>query len=280
MKKASLLLILIFLLTQLLGLYLGSEYVKMLNARLVQPVFSDPESIQNSIYLFTAIPIVTAFIILVIKFREEFFRVIELSVIFFCSWITFDLLIGTSMFPLPLGLFLALLLVGWRILRPTILNQNITLITSASGVGAVLGASLGIFPCILLMVFLSIYDYISVFITRHMVFIGRKLVRSSSAMVISAPSDLRAFLSSKDLPPEEVSKRMLHLGGGDIVVPLMFTVSVFSSYGVISSLSVIASSAGGLALLMLYLSKRPEVTLPGLPFICSGCLLGFFLSTL
>lgn len=275
--RAAAVLLLLFLSVQLLGLVAGDRYLDLMEEGETEPLFSNPQSPWNSLYLFAALLPLTLFVILLLKFRRRWFRVFELMVVFLCCWLTLDLLIGIQLGWVSSGLLLSLLLVGWRVLKPTHLNRDLVLVLSAVGVGAVLGVSLGLAPSLLLLALFSAYDYFSVFISRHMVFMAKRLVPSSSSLLLSVPKDLREFV--KEGKPERVGKgRVLYLGGGDLILPLVFSTSVLSAEGVPSSFLVSLFSSLFLLFLLLLLSRRPGMVLPGLPFLSTGCLLGFLLS--
>jgi len=68
---------------------------------------------------------------------------------------------------------MAIALTLWKVFRPTILNQNIAAMISGAGVGALLGASFGIVPSLLFLIILCVYDFVSVFITKHMITLAK-----------------------------------------------------------------------------------------------------------
>ncbi len=277
--KAVAVLLLLFLSVQLLGLLTGVRYLELMESGEAEPLFSNPQSPWNSLYLFAALLPLTLLVILLLKFRRRWFRAFELTVVFLCCWLTLDLLVGFQLGWFSSGLLLSLLLVGWRAYRPIHLNRDLVLVFSAAGVGSVLGVSMGLAPGLLLLALFSAYDYFSVFISRHMVFMAKRLVPSSSSLLLSVPKDLREFL--EEGKPERVGGgRVLYLGGGDLILPLVFSASVLSAEGLPSSLLVSLSSSLFLLLLLLLLSRRPGRILPGLPFLSVGCLLGFLLSRL
>ncbi len=276
--RAAAILLLLFLTVQMLGLLAGNRYLSLVSSGEAKPLFSDPQSPWNSLYLFAALLPLTLLVILLLRFRRNWFRAFELLVTFFCCWLTLDLLAGMQVGWLSSGFLLSLLLAGWRVARPTPLNQDLVLILSASGVGAVLGASLGVVPSLLLLALFSVYDCVSVFVTRHMVFMAKRLLPSSSSLFLSVPSELRAFVRGGRWKGR--GKGVLHLGGGDLLLPLVFSVSVLEAEGLRSALLVSLSSSLFLFLLFLLLLRRPGTILPGLPLLSLGSLLGFFLSRL
>ncbi|MCQ8898120.1 MAG: presenilin family intramembrane aspartyl protease [Hadesarchaea archaeon] len=277
--RAAAVLLLLFLTVQLLGLLAGSRYLDFVNSGEAEPLFSNPQSPWNSLYLFAVLLPLTLLVILLLKFRRSWFRAFELLVVFLCCWLTLDLLVGIQVGWLSSGFLLSLLLVGWRVARPTPLTQDLVLVLSASGVGAVLGVSLGLAPSLLLLALFSAYDYFSVFVSRHMVFMAKRLVPSSSSLLLSVPSELRDFVR-RGRAGKRAGGRALHLGGGDLILPLVFSSSVLSAEGLAGSLLVSLFSSLFLLLLLLLLSRRPGTILPGLPLLSLGCLIGFLLSRL
>lgn len=277
--KAVAVLLFLFLAVQLLGLMVGSRYLELVEEKEAELLFSNPQSLWNSLYLFAALLPLTLLVLFLLRFRAEWFRIFESVVIFFCCWLTLDLLIGMGWNRFSLGLPLSLLLVGWRITRPSHLNGDLVLVLSSAGVGAVLGVSLGPLPGILLLALFSVYDYFSVFVSKHMVFMAKRLIPFSSSLLLSVPKDLKEFLK-EGKPLEGGRGKVFYLGGGDLILPLLFSASVFACEGLLPSLLVSLSSSLFLLFLLLLLSRKPGKILPGLPFLSAGCLLGYLFSKL
>ncbi|NIM46836.1 MAG: hypothetical protein GTN40_01615 [Candidatus Aenigmarchaeota archaeon] len=306
--KSILVIILIFLIIQTIGLYVGNEYTEIINQAIEAGEIEErpgiipgvsPERAENSIFLFGFIIITTVGILLIIKFKKSFLKGVEAFVIFGSSWLTFLFLIP---FPiqvvwerfiayllLPLGsigfiLFnvltlnslLALVLTAWKVFRPTIISQNVAAIIAGSGAGAVLGVSLGIAPCIIFMMILSVYDFVSVFITKHMVKMAKAITEKPMAFTIAAP---HKFKKAKYIPHKKGKKKVhvFQLGLGDIIIPLMFSVSILNKFTIFHSIITVIGSLIGLLLLTIYITRKPRA-LPALPFVCTGALVGYLIS--
>jgi presenilin-like A22 family membrane protease len=285
--KTVFVLIAFFLITQFLGLYVGSQYTGYIN-QLIQvgelekrpeiiPGVS-PESIDTSLFLFGYIMVSTAVILILIKIKKSIIRILEAIVIFTASWFVFDILIPVDIWYLSLGFFLALVLTAWKMLRPSIISQDVAAIISGAGVGALLGASLGVLPSIVFMLILSCYDFISVFITKHMIHMAKALTERPTAFTIAAPHKFKklTYIATKG------AKKKVHifqLGVGDMVIPLMFSVSVLNNFSLINAISAIIGSAIALLSLIYFMSKKPQ-PLPALPFITFGTFAGFLISLL
>jgi presenilin-like A22 family membrane protease len=165
-KQVFAVLALIFISVQVIGVFTAMQYMNFINAGEIQPVFQNPNDVSNSFILIFYILIMTGVLLLIIKYKKSLIRVLEAIAIFFASALVFDML-----FPqfLGLGELLALGLTALKIFKPSYLTQNLALVFSVAGAGAVLGVSLGVTASIVLMLLLSVYDFISVFITKHMV---------------------------------------------------------------------------------------------------------------
>lgn len=267
-----------FLVTQLLGLYVGSQYLGFIEFGELPPVFENPESIGNPLMLFAYMLISTLGILLLVKFWKPSIRGLEAFVVFFSSWITFDFLLPLAFGPVSLGFLLAAALTAWKFFRPTITSQNVAAVISGAGVGAILGASFGIAPSLLFLVILCIYDFVSVFITKHMVTLAKELTKIPMAFTIASPHKFKkaTYVGIKN---KKQKFHVFQLGVGDMVIPLMFSISLMRRFPITSSLLSIMGSATALVLLIYYMSKRPR-PLPALPFISVGTLSGFIISML
>jgi presenilin-like A22 family membrane protease len=278
--KTAFTIVAIFLVTQLLGLYVGTQYLAEIEAGVLPSAFENPENITNSFMLFIYIIASTVGILLVVKFWRPSIRVLEALVVFFSSWITFDFLIPIGIWYFSLGFILAIALTAWKALRPTILSQNVAAVFSGAGAGALLGASFGVVPSLLFLIMLCIYDFVSVFITKHMVHLARELTKVPTAFTIASP---HKFKKAKYFKIKGRRKRkMIHvfqLGVGDIVIPLMFSISLLRSFTIVNSILTIIGSTVALLLLIYHMSNNPK-PLPALPFITVGTLAGFMISML
>jgi len=245
--KTAFLIVAIFLVTQLLGLYVGIQFLGEIEAGKQEPVFEDPDYIGNSFLLFIYIVVFTIAILLVVRFWKPSIRVLEALVVFMSSWITFEfsipILIPVGYWVFSLGFFLAIALTAWKALRPTILSQNVAAVISGAGAAALLGASFGVVPSLLFLVLLCIYDFVSVFITKHMIHLAKELTKIPMAFTIASP---HKFKKAKYFGVGGQRKRkkihIFQLGVGDIVIPLMFSISLLRSYTIVGSLLTIAGS--------------------------------------
>ena len=267
-----------FLITQLLGLYVGIQYLGLIEYGEIPPVFENPESLGNPLLLFVYMMVSTAVILMLVRYWKPSIRGLEAFVVFFSSWLTFDFIFPVAVGYFSLGLFMAIALTVWKFFRPTILSQNVAAIISGAGVGALLGASFGIVPSLVFLVILCAYDFVSVFITKHMITLAKALTKTPTAFTIASP---HKFKKTTKVGVKGIKKKfhVFQLGVGDMVIPLMFSISLLRDFPVISSLITMLGSTVALLLLIYFMSKRPR-PLPALPFISLGTLSGFIVSML
>jgi presenilin-like A22 family membrane protease len=280
-KNIALFFLITFLLVQALGLYIGNQYLGLIQTGSASPVFDNPEKPGNSIFLFVWILIGTGVMILAVKFWKFSIRIIEVAAIFFASTVTFMVLVPNQILGIPLGILLALALTAWKVLRPSFLSQNLSLIFSVAGAGAIIGASLGILPSLIFIVLLSVYDFTAVFITKHMVYIAKEITKRPTAFTLAFPYKFKKPVKLT-VGKKNVKKKfhVFQLGGGDVAIPLIFSVSILSSFSLGQALLSTIGSAVALGLLIYFSAKKPGRVLPALPFICAGSILGFLISLL
>ncbi|MCX6801286.1 MAG: presenilin family intramembrane aspartyl protease [Candidatus Diapherotrites archaeon] len=246
-NRAFFLLLGVFIATEFIGLTVAHSLAKTIE---IQPIFgetiNDPI---NAAYLFGTIIVMTALILLLLKFRQKrnFLLIIESLAVLSTSIIVFGVAIGDY------AIIAALLLIMLRHLhRENIWLRNFVGIIAIAGAGAYIGISLGLLPILIFITALSCYDIIAVFGTKHMVSIGKEVSRGNFAFTIALPTKEHKF----------------ELGNGDLVIPLMVASGIMVNGPFRNNLAVsalcIASSFIGLAYSIETVSKK-KIALPALP---------------
>ena len=279
---------LFFALTQIIGIYAGVVLIQgaIANEDLLalsvapMPTANDP---MNALFFLVYILFGAVMIILVARYYKGMimFQLLESLVIFSASSIVF---FAFALFPLNMGLEEALLFGGILGLALAaakfvwVQAKNAAAIISSAGVGAIFGFSLGFLPAVLFTILLSIYDYIAVFKTRHMVEMARELsTRQLSFAVTAKEAPARKMDEKIEVYVERANKEgdRLDLGTGDLSVPAMVAVSAYTlgPNGLIYSFAVATGSTIALYALLKFVSKE-RVFLPALPPICLGGMLG------
>ncbi len=178
--------------------------------------------------------------------------------------------------PLPLVLITALIFWWWR--SPLVLNQNILMVLGMAGVGAVLGLSFQPLMVIFLLLAFSIYDFIAVYKTKHMVKMAREMSGAGAIMGLISPAKASGFKAK--LKQTSLNGRFLILGGGDVVFPLILCASLVP-YGVFQSLIVAFFSALGLIFGFCILAcQKTRQPIPALPPIALFSTIGYLITFL
>jgi len=258
--KSLALLASVYLLTVTIGLHVGATFIPLMyppagEEPLIQPVVDDPDSIASSLKIFGYVLIMTAALLLLMKYGLGKIIKLFLGLAFFMGMMmAFVSFIGDY------GIILAILLLFLMYYKKdNLFITNITLTFTIAGIGGWFGASLSTFPtAFVLIVVLAVYDFIAVFGTKHMVTIAEGSKDKIPLMYLIPMKD-----------------RNLGIGTGDMAMPLTFTVSVFRDYGAGYAIPTAIGGLLGLVWLFFYIQGRDKVVLPALPPITVGLLFGF-----
>ncbi|HZX19881.1 MAG TPA: presenilin family intramembrane aspartyl protease [archaeon] len=265
-------LIFIFLITQAIGLWTANFLIQENIKTTI--VTDNPDDAENGVALIIWIIFTSAVLIVLIKFAPDWLLGIILKI--FESMAIF----GTTIIVLlptrvldEIILGIATLLVIVRIIfSKNIWLRNISSTIAAAGAGALIGVSLGIFPVLLFIVLLSVYDYIAVFKTKHMVTLAKGVTKKNLSFTYALPTKEHQF----------------ELGTGDMVIPLAFAASVLGAtsktipepYNFIPSIAILIASLAGLIITLNYASLKTGRALPALPLQTILMLIAFGLAKL
>lgn len=260
--------IFLFLLVQLLGLYVG---YKLFLAKEIVALGTS-----SSLFtFFTAFAISTVLLILVIKYFRP--RLLFKLLFAFLIFVGADTVFGVFL-PSLIGSFLALILVGVRFYSPTILSQNAAMIIAISGISATLGLLFPLEAVLVILAVLSIYDVIAVYRTKHMITLFKGLLESGTPFAIIVP-DKGASVRADVATAQPGTGKFLMLGTGDLAFPIIFAVSAFG-LGLVHSVAIILGALIGMFLIHLILAQKGHGAIPALPPIVFTSLLAFIFSLL
>jgi presenilin-like A22 family membrane protease len=249
--------------------------------------FENPESIANP-FIFIGILLVFTLVLLIL-IRLGVKKIISLIIIFsifFTFLYTFEALAliylgGSDVFTL-LALVGAMLATGLLYFYPEWYVIDSLGIFIAGGVASIFGISLGIFPVIILLVLLAIYDAISVYRTKHMITLAEGVVNLRTPILFVIPKRSSYSYRKEGISLEGRERGAFIIGMGDLIMPSIIVVSanVFlttASVGGITlpSLGAILGSVAGLGFLLFFVARgKPQA---GLPPINAGAITGFMI---
>jgi len=147
------------------------------------------------------------------------------------------------------------------------------------------GISLNILLVIVLLIGMAVYDAISVYKTRHMIDRADTVLKLKLPVMLVVPrirnySLIKETRSLKERLKEGEERNAFFIGLGDIVFPGILVTSTFyniTSNGLLIASSVMLGTLFGFILLMASVVKgKPQA---GLPYLCSGAILGYLISS-
>jgi len=268
--KEILALIVFFLATSFFSIYLGILTKEAIEKGEIEPVFENPYDVKNSFYMLILILFGTALMLFFIKIKLELIKLLENLAIFFLIATTFSYFLPTIH-----SFLISFIIVTLSEMKPSFLLKNICIFLSVPSAAAIIGASLDYKVLFIFFFLLSLYDIISVFITKHMVYLAEKILSRPSAFISVFPSRRVRnieFMSGK----KKIS--VIALGAGDYFMPASLAVSLLT-LGI--KYSLVASIFNSVVLFLLfYLLTRKKTSrpLPALPFLFISSLLAFVFS--
>ena len=216
------------------------------------------------------------FIIYLLRFKPKkriIFKFLFATTVFFGGVLFLE-----AWIPEPAPLIFILFLIFWWFKEPSILNQDILIILGLAGVGATLGLTLRPLMMVALLIIFSIYDFIAVYKTKHMIKMAKEMIESRAILALVIPSSVSGFKES--LEKIEPGGKFLILGGGDIVFPLLFCASLIPS-GILNSIIVAIFSLIGLFVGFYFFTKQKvRKAIPALPPIALFSIIGFLITRL
>jgi len=249
------LLLLFFLLVQVFGLFVVAHYTEeeALPLGIERPAIDARTSF---VTLLLTLSVATILLLLLLHFR--FFLLWKVW-FFLCVFLA--LIVSWSVF-LPVsfaGIFAGIFSL-WRILKPGVFVQNFTELFLYGAFAAIFVPLLNLFWVALLLLAVSLYDYISVRKTKHMVVLAESQKETKTFAGLLIP----------------YKKSVALLGGGDMGFPLLFSAVVMGrfSLGVFDWRTYIVPFCAGLLLFVLFVKGEKRTYYPALPYVTLGCFLG------
>ncbi|MBI2105672.1 hypothetical protein HYT56_02430 [Candidatus Woesearchaeota archaeon] len=276
--KITAILITLFFLTQIIGLAVVNSYITVEKIFKEEKIIQDgkeitiiveteqeivgelpygierPEMKEKTSYLQIIFAIVFATVLAMVLLKFQAMRLWKLW--FFLS-VFFTLLISFNAFVHQvIALMLALGFAAFKTFKNNVVIHNFSELFIYGGLAAIFVPVVNITAMIVILFLISIYDFIAVWKTKHMIRLAK----------FQAKIKLFAGLF---IPYE---KKVAILGGGDMGFPLLFSGVLFKTFGW-NALIAVAMSTIALAFLLL-ISQRNKYY-PAMPFLTVGCLIGF-----
>jgi len=247
-------LILLFLISQFIGLYVvGLSLGKELAFGIEKPQLEENTSF---LYIFLIIIVVTLIALLLARFKA----ILLWKVWFFIS-VVLVLTISLSFFvPQEIAFLLSLVAAFFKIIKPHLLIHNMSELFLYGGIAALFVETVNIFSVSLLILLISLYDIYAVWKSKHMI----KLAMFQSTLKI---------FSGFIVPYQEKKReKVALLGGGDIGFPLLFSGVILKEFG---TRAFIIPFIVGLSLFYLLYTGEKNKFYPAMPYLGVGCFVGY-----
>lgn len=285
----TLLLLGMFLITQLIGIFIISSYDPSggdLPFGLENP---DKDSKPNFISIIFSFAIAFGIIFLLTKYRWKFvikawfFFVIALSLGIATNAILKNYTANSQIISLAIAITLALL----KIFRPGVFIHNLTELFIYPGIATIFIPILTPISIILLLLTISFYDMWAVwksgvmqkmakFQMEELRIFGGFLIPSVPKKVKLELKNIKQKYKDKKIPKKVAEKKfkvnLAILGGGDVIFPIITTGIFMRYFGLTPALFILAGSFISLAYLFFKTEKGKSY--PAMPYISIGILAG------
>jgi len=252
----------LFFLSQLIGLLVTDHYrSESLPYNLRRPEIKEEDT---TVFFLLSILVLTGAFLILSKYRfhkiiKYWFFIAQLA----CVSITLNALLPrTTPFKEMISLGCSLVLVLLNFKEFNVVLHNFVELLVYGGLVSLFTPLFNLASSAWLLIAVSVYDFVSVFYTKHMIKIAR-----ISKSVKFFPGIMVTYKGERSL-----------LGGGDMAFPLIFSSAALIELGVIPSLMIVYGACLGLFLLLI-ISKKGRYY-PALPFITLGAFAGALFSKL
>jgi len=215
-------------------------------------------------------------------FAPKYKRVAKFSFKFFLVFVVFagtQIIAGAFVNP-PMDLAAAVGAVLIFIFLRNVLVHNIGVILGIAGIASVLGLALSPKTALFLLVILSFYDILSVYVTRHMVAMARNMIESGAPFGFIIPSEGASFLKSRQEAQAKIGEQFMILGSGDVGLPLILACSLVGLYISEAVIVGIFSLAGLFLTHLIFVNQEVRKPMAALPPIATMAIIGYLVSLL
>lgn len=281
----------LFLLVQFLGLLIVFFFLPPVAVAPTQQASSF-----DALWFFLYVLAGTVFLLLIFKFYHgaAIYAIIEGVIVVIASFYLFLIILG-SIFPqrayvpevVAASIALPILLMIAKYRKPWLRNE--VAIIASLGAGIVLGF-LPFTVAFAFMMIIAAYDYVAVFVTKHMLALGKQAVDRNMALLVGSSEvelvpkaylskrsikELKKLLAKAKIRNKQIKQAIRQgalpvptqtaLGTGDLTMPLMLAVSAYFSFASYFFAVVIAVGASLGLVFTMYLLKTYKIGLPAIP---------------
>jgi len=290
--RITIALLLLFLVSQIVGLGILAQDIDIVQgpAGEINVTHGDtslgerPETkgFDSFVLVVISVLIGTGLLLIIIRFgKTNWWK----ALFFFAVFMTISVALGVFL-DYTIAYAAALALAILKVYRQNIYIHNSTEVLMYAGIAVLFVPMFTIEWIVALLIVISVYDFIAVFKSKHMVTMAKFQTESRVFSGFSIPYVSKRAKPIKKSVKEIVEKKGVVteaiLGGGDIAFPLLFAGVVLE--GLISSARLpleiaflkvlIIPVAVTVMLLILFAKAKQGKFYPAMPFLTAGCLIG------
>jgi len=296
--KVTITLLLFFFLAQFTGLLIVNQYIDHKKTAEKKEVVMKPlpyglerPEVKNQSISFVYITIMiltgTLLVLLLVKFQKPIiFKIWLFTGVWFSLSIAFAAFINHF-----IAAALALLISVLKFYKHNIIIQNLSEVFVYGGLAAFVVNIFNLFAAFMLLIVISVYDYVSVFKTKHMIRLAKFQSSSKVFAGLLIPygdenaiaKEVKADVKVKPEIPEirQKKSKVAVLGGGDIGFTLIFAGVVMKDLMLRETVlagflkALIIPSFATFALLLLLIKGQQNKFYPAMPVLSLGCVVGY-----
>jgi len=288
-------LVLIFLASQLFGIYLIVSDAEVavdretgaITVNYSETAIGERPDVKDSsalVFIIVGVSISTALLLFIMtrKFGRQFWRVWYA----FAVWMTVAISLGVFIEAFIIVAVVSFVLMLLKMLVPNPLIHNSVEVLMYSGIALLFAPMFGVLYASILLIAISIYDMIAVWKSKHMVKLAEFQASTKIFAGLLVPYDFKKFAKAKSLDisgkAKDKDSRAAILGGGDVVFPLIFNGAIAQQLllGGFTKLSaflytLVPIGAVTISLMLLFAYSKKGKFYPAMPFISTGCFAGY-----
>ena len=301
--KITLVILLMFLVTQFIGLYVVDSYAKKtvvdgeivnVSGKTLPYGLEFPLEEQKVGYTekFFSLLISFTFAILILfvltKYKAKFIlKAWFFLVTILALGISFTSILPEMKYLSLIGILLAIPLAIGKVYKRNFLSHNLSELLVYPGIAAVFVPLLSLITMIILLIVISLYDMWAVWKSGIMQKMAKyqmnELKIFSGFYLPYASKKMKAKIkklkeTGKDLTKANIKIHVAILGGGDVVFPIMTSGVILKTWGLLPAILVIFGALVGLGGLLIFSKKKKFY--PAMPFITGGMFLGMLIGWL
>lgn len=301
--KITVILLGMFLLTQLIGIFVVSQYspvqkqiideqgnVINVTSHNLPQFLEPPQEVKPTnalVWIVFAIIFSVFLMFLLMRYKVELIlRIWFFVVICLALSITLNSLALNLNYSFLISLAVALPLAFFKVFKRNLIVHNITELLVYPGIAAIFVPILNIWRVVLLLIFISLYDMYAVWHAGFMQKMAKyqiKHVKVFAGFFVpylgkDQKMEIEKMKKSKSKKDKKIKVNVAILGGGDVVFPIILAGVVLNQLGLIQA--ILISLGATLALAGLFLLSKKGRFYPAMPFITSGCFIALAIAYL